>query len=149
MSKVYLAGPISGLSWSEATEWRKQVHDELAEFGIQCLSPLRFKDFLESETSIRDSYPDHALASTRGIYTRDRWDVSRSDLILVNFLGTTKVSIGTVIEIAWADMLNKPIVYLTDEGNIHNHAMIMEAVGFPVYTLEDAIDTIKALLITK
>ncbi len=146
MSKIYLAGPISGLSWEQATSWRKEVDNALSDLGIECLSPLRFKNFLESEKAIRDSYPDNALATTRAIYTRDRWDVSRSDVVFVNFMGTTRVSIGTIMEIAWADMLNKPIVYLTDSNNIHNHAMVMESVGFIVYTLEEAIETIKALL---
>ena len=147
MKKIYLAGPISGLDWKQATEWRQYVEEELSDFGIECLSPLRFKSFLSSETSIRDSYPDHALANTRAIYTRDRWDVSRSDVILVNFVGATKVSIGTVIEIAWADMLNKPIIYLAEDDNIHNHAMVMESIGFRAHTIEEAVDVAKALLI--
>lgn len=146
MSKVYLAGPISGLDWITATEWRQYVEDELSDFGIECLSPLRFKDFLATEKSIRDSYPNHALANTRAIYTRDRWDVSRCDVVLVNFLGATKVSIGTIMEIAWADMLKKPIVYLADENNIHNHAMVMESIGFRAHSLEEAVDVVKALL---
>src|SRR5260221_3158206 len=109
MKKVYLAGPISGLDWKQAAEWRQYVEENLSDFAIECLSPLRFKNFLATEKSIRDSYPDHPLASTRAIYTRDRWDVSRSDVVFVNFLGATKVSIGTVLEIALADMFNKPI----------------------------------------
>jgi hypothetical protein len=38
--KVYLAGPITGLTWEECTVWRNKVVAELKLFDIQCFSPL-------------------------------------------------------------------------------------------------------------
>jgi len=153
MKTVYLAGPITGLSFSGATDWRQETIDVLAKLGIKGLSPLRAKDYLKNEKSIGDSYekgPEgqimHVLSGQKGITTRDRNDVINCDVILVNLLGTQKVSIGTVMEIAWADMLRKPIVLVMEkEGNLHDHAMIRECSGFRVENLEQAVQVVKAI----
>jgi nucleoside 2-deoxyribosyltransferase len=106
---------------------------------------MRSKGYLSSESSLKDSY-EHAdglasvLSSSKGITTRDRWDTSRCDLMIVNLLGTEKVSIGTMMEIAWADMLRKPVILvIEDEGNPHDHAMVRESIGFRVSSLSDAV----------
>lgn len=144
MSLVYLAGPISGLAFDEANDWRSETEAKFAAVGIDSASPLRFKDFLKDELKVKDNYT-HPLATSKGIYTRDKFDVSRSDVILVNFIGAEKVSIGTVIELGWADMLNKPVVIATDNG-IHDHAMISEIAGYIVGSLDEAIQTVIAIL---
>jgi len=147
--KIYLAGPITGLTWDEATIWRKQVSSELAQFGIECFSPLRFKNFLshlDKQLPIQNSYPDFGLSTPRGITTRDRWDATRCDVMFVNFLGAKKVSIGTVMEIAWADLKRIPVIVIMEPDNIHHHAMIHESIGFVVETIDEAVETVKALL---
>ena len=149
MSLVYLAGPITGLTYDDATDWRKTVSETLALHGIKSASPLRFKSFLKDELSIKDSYEGHTLATSKGIYTRDKWDVSRSDVVLVNFIGAGKVSIGTVLEIAWADMLNKPIIIAMEPDNIHQHSMVNECAGYIVPTLDQAVQAAQALLLTE
>jgi hypothetical protein len=79
--------------------------------------------------------------------TRDRFDATRCDVLLVNLLGAKTVSIGTVMEIAWADNVRTPIVVAMEaKGNLHEHAMITEAIGFRVPTLEEAIDVVKAII---
>lgn len=144
MKSVYAAGPITGLSFTGATDWRNDLQLLLKD-KVKVLSPLRAKDYLKNETVIGDSYEQekidspltHVLSSSRGITTRDRNDVMNSDIILVNLLGATKVSIGTVMEIAWADMLRKPVVLVMEKtGNVHDHAMIRECIGFRVETLD-------------
>jgi nucleoside 2-deoxyribosyltransferase len=136
---VYCAGPISGLTYGESVDWRKQVADAFPSH-IKAVSPMRGKDFLAKEQSLVDNY-EHPLASQKGITCRDRMDVMRCDLLLVNLLGAPKVSIGTVMEIAWADMLRKPIVLVMDKGNLHDHSMIREVSGFIVPDLEMGIQT--------
>lgn len=149
--KVYLAGPISGLTYGGATEWRDGVIRDLAEFGIKGLSPMRCKEFLQNETDgfskTCEKYGHiNVLASPRGIMTRDRFDATRCDVLLVNLLGATTVSIGTVMEIAWADACRTPIVCAMEAGNIHEHAMVNEALGYRVDTLEEAVSLVKAIL---
>jgi nucleoside 2-deoxyribosyltransferase len=144
---VYLAGPITGLSFEDCIDWRQKAIDHLKHFGIQGLSPLRSKDYLLGETTVADSYDDKVLSSQRGIYARDRFDCHRSDAVLVNMLGAKRVSIGTVMEIAWAAQNNTPVVLIMEkEGNVHEHSMLREACPFRVDNLEDALFVVTALL---
>ncbi len=147
MSTVYLAGPITGLSYEGCTDWREFAISYLAESGITGVSPLRAKHYLSDEKNIEDSYEDIALSSSRGITTRDRWDTTRCDVILANFVGAERVSIGTAMELAWADLTRTPsIVVMETEGNVHDHAMIREVTGYRVRTLMEGLHIAEAIL---
>jgi hypothetical protein len=94
-----------------------------------------------------DEYqPFSVLSSNRGIITRDRWDATRCDVLLVNLLAAPRVSIGTVMEIAWADSKRIPIVCAMEAGNVHEHGMVLEALGYRVPTIEQAVHLVKAIL---
>jgi len=160
---IYLAGPITGLTWAEATEWRVEAHNRFADAGItsgnryQCLSPLRGKEYLKDETDIKHSYDEHQLSSAKMINSRDMFDVRRSDLLIVNLKHAKKVSIGTILEIGAAFILNKPIIVImepeepwvgqTASGaisngmthNVHKHSMLSEQATAIVSDLDTAI----------
>jgi len=149
---VYLAGPISGLDYVNGQDWRKTVIDSLPE-NIEGISPLRNKSYLASVGIIEGSYDVGPLSTQRGIYARDRFDCHRSDIVMVNFLnspvdidGKPIVSMGTIMEIAWAAQNNTPVVLMMDEKNIHNHPMVLEACPFIVKTLDAGIALITDLL---
>ena len=151
MKTIYLAGPITGLSYSGCTEWRASAIGELAKHGITGLSPMRGKEYLatlnEAMTADGNRYQKFGTLSTnRGIMTRDHWDATRCDVLLVNLVGAKIVSIGTVMEIAWAWDNGIPVVCAMEEGNIHEHGMVLEAIGFRVHTLEEAIQVAIAIL---
>jgi nucleoside 2-deoxyribosyltransferase len=147
MSNVYLAGGITGLSYEEATAWREEACKQFAPHGITGLSPLRHKTYLLGETSLADTYSDLNVMSTeKGITTRDRWDCQRSDVVLFNLMDATRVSIGTMIEIGWADSARRPIVLAMETGGLHDHAIVRACAGFIVPTLQEAIDTVITLL---
>lgn len=144
----YLAGPISGTSYDECVDWREHAVEELARHGILGMSPMRGKAYLKGLQQIGDSYPGTSMSSTRGIMTRDFFDCTRADVLIVNLLGAKKVSIGTVMEIAWAWQARIPvIVAMENEGNLHDHGMISEAIGFRVQTLEEALQVAVAVLL--
>ena len=144
---VYLAGPITGTSYGECTNWREDAINWLAP-DINGFSPMRSKDYLLSETSVGDSYEDTIMSSQRGIFARDSYDCKRCDAILVNLLGAERVSIGTVMEIAWAWSYRNPIVLIMEEeGNLHDHSMIREACPLTVRTLDEGIHVLKSLLL--
>jgi len=145
MNTVYLVGPITGLSYGEATDWRDYAVKDLSEHNIKGISPMRCKEYLMQEKILADEYNQKVLSCAKGITTRDRWDCHRCDAILVNFLGATKVSIGSILEIAWADAAGKPIVLIIDKDNIHQHAMINEIAGFVVRTLDEGLAVVKTL----
>lgn len=141
MKTIYLAGPITGCSFEGCTDWRKAVAQKLRPFGILGVDPMRAKDYLKAEKEITGSYEDKVMSCQRGIMTRDRYDATHCDAILVNFLGAPKISIGTVIEIGWTDLIRTPIICAIEpEGNPHDHPMIREAIGFRVPTLDEAVE---------
>jgi len=150
MFKVYLAGPIFGLDYAGATQWRDIVSDYItrrAGSEIRCYSPMRSKEYLAGETSLGGDYPQ-PMSTSRAIVTRDFNDVTTSDLVLVNFLGAKKASIGTVAEVAWCRAFNKPVVLVMEpSGNVHDHPFITEFAGFRVSDLETAADIVCKVLL--
>ena len=144
---VYLAGPIAGLSYDQGQDWRKHFANCLPE-EIQAISPLRAKSVqLARKGIIHDSYEDNPLTSEDGITTRDRFDCTRADAVLVNFLGAKTVSIDTCMELGWADSNRIPIVLVMEpSGNLHDHPMVRSVAGFRVSSLEDAIEVLTAVL---
>jgi len=144
--QIYLAGPISGQDFEESTGWRQWVIDGL-DPKIEGLSPLRKKEYLKNLGNLTGAYDEWPLSTQRGIYARDRFDCHRADLVLVNLLGAKTVSIGTVMEIAWAAQANKPIVLVMEPDNIHMHPMLLEACPFVVHDLDEAVCLVHALLV--
>jgi len=155
MQTVYLAGPISGLNFEGATDWREAVAADLAAAGIKGLSSMRAKEYLRDAYDAAGGFSAtcaeygtlSSLSGPRGIMTRDRFDATRCDVLLVNLLGAERISIGTMMEVAWADLCRTPIVCAIEPGNIHDHAMLNEAIGFRVPSLDEALHVVKAILL--
>jgi nucleoside 2-deoxyribosyltransferase len=144
---VYLAGPITNTSYGECTSWRHQVAEWLAP-DIDAFSPLRAKNYLEDLPSMPDNYNGHILSTQRAIYTRDHHDCRTKDLIFINLLGASRVSIGTVMELAWSAAYNKlNVLVMENFDNVHDHAMLREACPIRVDTLEDGVAITRALLL--
>jgi nucleoside 2-deoxyribosyltransferase len=147
--KVYLAGPITGLTYGESTDWREAIHRALQP-EIDTLSPMRAKAYLKTLPAdlIGDEYSDRILSTQKAITARDRYDTQRADLVIFNFLGATKGSLGTAIELGWADAARVPgILVIEDSGNVHDHSMVRETTGWRVNNLEDAVKTARAILL--
>lgn len=149
---LYLAGPITNQPWESVVEWRnyvtKQCHPD-----IDCFSPLRGKIYLAGETSIKDQYNEHIMSTQRAILARDHYDATRRDLLFVNLLEAERVSIGTVMEIAWAHEARIPIVLcmkdtVNGKKNPHDHAMVREACPFIVSSVDDGILTARHILLS-
>lgn len=152
MSKlVYLAGPITGMSLAGANGWRQTAKEYLAAFGISALDPLRGKDYLNSIVGkygvYAKEYSTHPMSTAHGITHRDRWDATRCDLMFVYFpKKVATVSIGTVMEIAWASLSGVYILAVMDEENIHNHGMLTESCSLVLPSFEEALELIPVIL---
>ena len=148
--KVYLAGPITGLNYKGATDWRFYAKEFLAQFGITGVSPMRSKNCLDNlkaidETMDADGWQS-ALIQPPGVVCRDRYDCTTADVILMNFLGSTAVSKGTLIELGWADALRVPIVACLEPDNLHHHIMFDAMVPFITDNVEDALQIVLSIL---
>lgn len=147
---VYLAGPIDGLTYDEATAWRLTFTQRLDASGISGVDPMRGKEFLsgmrlDHGTEGRDPF-HHPMALDKGIMGRDHHDCMRCDLIIANFLDCKKVSIGTCIECAWRYAARKPVVAVLEPGNCHDHPMMRETWTYAVSSLDAAFDICVAML---
>lgn len=144
---VYLAGPITGCTYDECVGWRKDF-SRLMPPSIECYSPMRGKHPLKEKGVIEGSYPDNLFTNEVGIMKRDFWDCTRAAVILVNLKDTPKVSIGTVMELAWAYQAGIPVVaVLAEDDDIHGtHPMIRQAIAFRVTDLQQAADAVHTLL---
>ena len=176
MKKVYLAGPITGMAWSQSEDWRdalkskaRKIHITDSDGGmrvkvkypfenVRFFSPLRGKDYLKNVDTIKDSYDEHKFSTGKSIMLRDHYDVQTADAVIVNLIGATRVSIGTVMEIAWAYAYRKPVICIIEEpekqeigfaassGNIHEHAMLNEAIWWRAKDIDEALDALNRLL---
>lgn len=147
--KVYLGGIISGLTFEEANLWREEAIKKLARYNIIGASPLRGKDHLKDTTVLhKKGFEGNVMSTQRGITTRDRWDVRTSDVIIMNLLNAKTASIGCSMEVAWADMLGIPVILIIEkDGNPHEHAMLLQCVGYRVETVDQAIEVARKVLI--
>lgn len=160
---VYLAGPISGCDYATAVDWRedfKRRVNEMTNGRVECLSPMRGKrTYLQHVEAIEDSYGHiDFMASGQAITTRDRFDCKRADAVVFNFLGAKRVSVGSCIELGWADDGVKPSILVmesptTDLGaspqfvhpvarNVHEHSMVRHCTNLHLTSLEDAADAL-------
>ena len=146
--RVYAAGPIGHCSYEQATAWRNEAKRILSEVGIAVYSPMRAKEFLD-KLSVMPSRPDvydHPLATSKGIMARDHADCVRADVVLVNFLGADRVSLGTAMELAWCFEHHIPVVCVAEPTNINvAHPMAAEAIDYLVPTLAEAIEIVKTI----
>lgn len=145
--RCYLAGPISGLTLEQASEWREFARSRFPEW-LKGVSPLRGKSYLKEivgSGTLKDHYTNKILSTPRGITVRDRYDATHCDAMLVNFLGSSRISIGTVMEIAWADANRIPVVVCMEKDNPHYHSMICECV-LTTDNLNEGIDLIVNLM---
>lgn len=148
---VYLAGPITGLTFKGATDWREHAKRMLETAGIKAFSPMRCKEYLDGLGELSGHGREYGhmspLSSPRGIITRDFFDATRCNVLLVNLLGADRVSIGTMFEMAWAFQKRTPIVCVMEtQGGQHDHMFVREVCGFILSTLDEALLTVKAIL---
>jgi nucleoside 2-deoxyribosyltransferase len=150
-SHVYLAGPMHGETYEEATEWRYEAEDRLGHVGIDTRSPMRGKEFLKNKTilSVEAATFNSPWATHKAIMTRDTNDVLTASAILVNFSQhwANPVSIGTVMEMTLAWHARIPVIVVADKDYFAiNHPMLSQTVDFLVPTLDEGIAVAITLL---
>lgn len=138
--RVYLVGPISGLSYQQAIDWRSRANQALAEHGIETICPLRNTEILEGEEALEQEYSAWLWTQARAIVHRSLYDVRRSDAILANFLGAQQRSMGSIVELAVAYERHIPIVVVMEQGNPHDHIFIREMATVVVDDLDSGIE---------
>lgn len=142
--RIYLAGPISGLSYDEVVNRIEEITEQLSHHII--LSPMTGKEYLRTELSLKSHDYSNPISTNHAIFNRDMWMVEQSDIVFADLtLGKDRVSIGTVMELAWASILRKHIIVIMNDKNIHYHAFVIEAADIIFDNLNDALIYLKKL----
>jgi len=143
---VYLCGPITGLTYDEAVARREEIATPLEKCGIEVRSPMRGKRTLSHQYHNKPLPSGHyraAMSTDSAIFARDHHDVSTVDVIVADFLGAVKASIGSMFELAWASHMHKFVVLIMEkEGNPHEHAFVREASSCRVYSRDEAVQAV-------
>lgn len=146
---LYLAGSISGRTYAGATQWRERIKYALeSEEGcnVKCIDPMRGKSYLSEEQAIiNESYPSTMTSGAKAVFLRDRFDVMRSDIILINIMREEDLrSIGTIAEQAWGKIEQKMVIIISNGYPILHPFWTEDAII--VSSEDDAIEFIKWLL---
>lgn len=143
MKTIYLAGPITGKTIAGANDWRDEVIRKLDQFFIAGISPLRCEPARGDRYSIANADPQFGTA--RAIGSKNRMDVRMCDLTLAYLpkaFNDPWPSIGTISELAWAAMIGKPTILVSDDPRITDHPVIDSNSGWILPTLDSAIEVI-------
>ena len=145
-SLVYLAGPISGLTYNAADGWRTDPEFilTLRHMGFEALSPLEGYEDLSVDDSELDPWFETRNGSTAAPFTAVQDDlrmIRECDAVIANLLGATRPSIGTMAEMGYAHALDKPIVVVMSEKRFddpHDHPFVYSLASEIVSTLNAA-----------
>ena len=144
---VYLAGPIAGCTKDQANDWRDYVKAELPD-GIVGVSPLRCEPIIGDIYEL--GYQDPKFGLAKAIAGKNEFDTKKCDIVLAylpKVLNDQRPSIGTIIEMAWAHMLGKTVILVTDDPYYQQHPLVQQVASWPpLATLDDAIDVLSGVL---
>jgi hypothetical protein len=163
MERVYLAGPIVGLDYEEATSWRDYAREKL--LPLIGVSPMRAKPYLKHVKSFSHDADEndqggtawHAMSTSKGVLRRDHHDAITSQAVLLNLLPAVGPIIGSTMEVAWAFDRHIPIICVCPVNFFKGtnpvahqcveHGMLQEAIDFRVDTLDEGIEAVRTLLL--
>ena len=127
--KIYIGGSITGQTYEEASKYFDTTKFDLKQMGYYVYSPLTAKGYLRTEIKpLKAGGYNYPISTNHAIFERDRWCVQQADIFYLNLmLSGTRVSIGGIMELAWASALGKHTIVSLPEDNIHRHAFVLEA----------------------
>lgn len=143
--RIYTAGPITGLSYNQVMERYEAQTARLRDYGYEVFCPMVGKGFLKDEASLSGFGYDSPTATNRAIKGRDKWMVKQSDIVLVDFTDAKVASIGSCMEIAWAEEFNKHVIVVMPKENVHRHAFILESADIIFENIYEAYGYLKTL----
>lgn len=155
MSKVYLSGPITGLTYEDARySWRLEVQQALLGTSAKVLSPMRHEGHLaEMKTAMSEEAlkkfqqtNNHFFSQHKMIVAKDFLDIDESTIVLTNFLGAKTISKGTIAELGYAYAKGKTIITVMEDGNVNDGPFTREMSDTVLDNLGDAIIVVKSLL---
>jgi nucleoside 2-deoxyribosyltransferase len=142
LKTVYLAGPILGLNYEQANDWRVALARELSTHHIRGVSPLRCEPLTDDVYTTGSDDP--MFGTARAIASKNIYDIKNCDLTLCYQPSTQPLSVGTLMELAYAHALGKPTVFVA-AGRLPDHPLVQHCSGWILPTLGDALELIVGL----
>jgi len=145
--KIYLAHPISGLTYDEVIGYYKKISRKLKKIGYEVFHPMTGKSAMRTDIKERFQPIDNKseIATNHAIISRDTWMVRMCDILYLDLTGTQTISIGCVMELFGAYVLGKYTVVVMEKDNVHRHAFVVEAAGVIFEESKKALDYLKVL----
>lgn len=137
--KIYLAGKMSGLTFDEMNEWRKELKrkllaaSEYAGYNVTVVNPVDYYNFEDIKYQSEREVEDYDLAH-----------VVSSDIVIVNVKGLDS-SDGTKIELHDANYHNRiPVIALDESYKCCDlHPWIKRDITRVEHTMENLVQYIK------
>ena len=147
---IYFARPITGLDYETVANSYEDTKDVLQGYGYgHVYHAFCAKGHLKNETCFKADRYEDPLTCNHAITLRDRWMVLQSDVLYLNIVGATRVSIGSIMELAWAFDHGKHCVVAMEKDNPHRHAFVLEAAHVVFETDSEALDYLKKLVVNE
>jgi len=144
--KIYCVHPISGLPPELVFNYYDGVRFRLKDQGWDVFTPMVGKNQLCCDVAFKAEGYGTPISSNHAIFGRDQWMVRQSDVIYANLMCADNVSIGSMMELAWASMLGKHVVVAMGANNVHRHAFVLEAATLVFDNEEEAEDYLSQLI---
>jgi nucleoside 2-deoxyribosyltransferase len=141
-SIVYLGGPITGKSYTDANAWRLDAARHFSTAGIESINPLVRETQFKEHNDLGLEAQAHDQPA---IFAGDIYDLRRSDILLANFVGATCVSGGTLIELGIAYAERKEIIIVLDSLGLHDGIILRGLTPHRFLDLCDALNFITRL----
>jgi len=140
---------VSGFLYKNVYQYYEETSRILSSYGYTVLNPLLGKGILVEEEELKSSGYEYSIIKDHAIFNRDRWMVKQSDIVFANLTEAKKVSIGTMMELAWAYDRGKHVVVCMQEDNIHSHAFVNGAAHIIFSEYNQAMDYFRELISKK
>lgn len=144
--RVYLAGPIAGLTDNAARGWRDEVAAKLANSGITGISPLRCE---KPTNGVFDDGPQLDPNFAREILAKNTFDVRNCDATLAYLPKPPegqRHSYGTMWEVGATRILGKPVFIVSDDPVIQKHPLFGGVSDWVYDDMDKAVERIIAFL---
>lgn len=138
MLKVYLGGPMTGLTVKQAQQWRWDLMDLFVVEGIHVdwLNPVDQVE-LDHDEVITTDY-DGAMQEV----DNDIEMIKQSDVVVFNLSADPHYkacSVGSCVEIGIAHALGKPVHVVCDRGGKYDHPFVHRIAGDDTVTMTESV----------
>lgn len=147
MLSVYIAHPVSGMTFEEAFNFFSKMNKTISDMGFKVFDPVSiYSNKMENKTAIcRPHGIDSNIICDHALFERCKWMVDKSDIIFMDLTGSIKISIGCIMELAWASKNGCHTIVCVEEESVYQHAFVKESADVIFDRVEMALEYLKSI----